>query len=202
MSETPHHAPEDASDDAPIIRGHNYDGIKEYDNPMPGWWVWSFWISIIFAPFYILGVHYMGFLDSYEDDLAQGQEELQVMRHAYAEANPDAAVDASSLDAIVANPLMVQAGAAHFAAQCAVCHGAEGQGLIGPNLTDAYWVHGASNTAVFDVITKGVLEKGMPPWEPVFSAEERGELVAFIKSLQGTNPANPKAPEGEMVSES
>ncbi len=201
MSETPHHAPEDASDDAPI-RGHNYDGIKEYDNPMPGWWVWGFWLSIIFAPIYILGVHYMGFLDSYEDDLAQGQEELRVIRQAFADANPDAAVDANSIDALVSDPQRAIAGATHYAAQCAVCHGAEGQGLIGPNLTDAYWVHGASNAALFDVITKGVLEKGMPGFEPIFSPEARGELVAFIKSIQGTNPPNPKAPEGELAAES
>lgn len=200
MPETPSHAPDGTTggDDA-IIRGHNYDGIKEYDNPMPGWWVWIFVLSVIFAPIYVLGVHVFGFLDSYEDDLAQGREELQVMRHAYAEANPDAAVDASSLDELVANPEMVEAGAAHFAAQCAACHGMQGQGLIGPNLTDNYWIHGAANSAIFDVITKGVLEKGMPPWEAVFSPEERAELVAFIKSIQGTNPPNPKAPEGEAV---
>ncbi len=185
-----------------IIRGHNYDGIKEYDNPMPGWWVWIFWLSVAFAPIYVLGVHAFGFLDSYEDDLAQSQEELQMIRHAYAEANPDAAVDASALEEMVGNPTMIAAGAEHYAAQCAACHGMEGQGLIGPNLTDAYWVHGASNQAIFDVITNGVLEKGMPPWEAVYSPEERAELVAYIQSIQGTDPPNPKAPEGELVSES
>lgn len=203
MADTSMHSPEGmAGGEDEVIRGHNYDGIKEYDNPMPGWWVWIFWLTVIFSPIYVLGVHVFGFLDSYEDDLAQGQEEIQVMRHAYAEANPDAAVDAGSLDALVANPQMATAGAAHFGAQCAACHGMEGQGLIGPNLTDDYWVHGASNQAIFDIITKGVLEKGMPPWEAVFSPEERAELVAYIQSIRGSNPPNPKAPEGELVSES
>jgi cytochrome c oxidase cbb3-type subunit 3 len=150
----------------------------------------------------VLGVHTFGFLDSYQDDLAQGQDELQTIRHTYAEANPSAAVDAASLDAMVANPQMAQAGAVHFAAQCAACHGMEGQGLIGPNLTDAYWIHGNSNQAIFDIITKGVLEKGMPPWEAVYSPEERAELVAYINSILGTNPPNPKAPEGQPVAAS
>jgi cytochrome c oxidase cbb3-type subunit 3 len=195
-------APLPNADDNALIRGHNYDGIKEYDNPMPGWWIWIFWITVLFSPIYVLGVHTFGFLDSYQDDLAQGQDELQTIRHTYAEANPSAAVDAASLDAMVANPQMAQAGAVHFAAQCAACHGMEGQGLIGPNLTDAYWIHGNSNQAIFDIITKGVLEKGMPPWEAVYSPEERAELVAYINSILGTNPPNPKAPEGQPAAAS
>jgi cytochrome c oxidase cbb3-type subunit 3 len=195
-------APLPNADDNALIRGHNYDGIKEYDNPMPGWWIWIFWITVLFSPIYVLGVHTFGFLDSYQDDLAQGQDELQTIRHTYAEANPSAAVDAASLDAMVANPQMAQAGAVHFAAQCAACHGMEGQGLIGPNLTDAYWIHGNSNQAIFDIITKGVLEKGMPPWEAVYSPEERAELVAYINSILGTNPPNPKAPEGQPATAS
>jgi cytochrome c oxidase cbb3-type subunit 3 len=195
-------APLPDADDNALIRGHNYDGIKEYDNPMPGWWIWIFWITVLFSPIYVLGVHTFGFLDSYQDDLAQGQDELQTIRHTYAEANPSAAVDAASLDAMVANPQMAQAGAVHFAAQCAACHGMEGQGLIGPNLTDAYWIHGNSNQAIFDIITKGVLEKGMPPWEAVYSPEERAELVAYINSILGTNPPNPKAPEGQPAAAS
>jgi cytochrome c oxidase cbb3-type subunit 3 len=130
--------------DVPIA-GHNYDGIREYDNPMPGWWVWLFWASVAVAPFYALGVHVFGYFDTYEEDLAEGQAALMDVRHAYAEANPTFQVDEETLASFVENPAMAEAGAAHYAAQCAACHGPQGQGLIGPNMTDDYWLHGGTN---------------------------------------------------------
>ena len=88
-------------------------------------------------------------------------------------------------------------GSANYATVCAACHGEAGQGLIGPNLTDEYWIKGNTNVDIYTVISKGSLEKGMPPWEGSFSPEQRAELVAFVRSLQGTNPPDAKAPEGE-----
>ncbi|WP_456429720.1 c-type cytochrome [Rhodocaloribacter sp.] len=187
----------DERPDAPM-QGHSYDGIQEYDNPMPGWWVWIFWATVLFTPFYILGVHVFGYIDTYQEDLAQSEEELARIRAAYAEAHPSLEVDEASLQQYVEDPAMAAAGAPLFAANCASCHGAEGQGLIGPNLTDKYWIHGNTNVDLFNVITKGVLEKGMPPWESVFSVEERAQLVAFIRSLEGTNPPDAKEPQGEL----
>lgn len=180
------------------MQGHSYDGIQEYDNPMPGWWVWIFWATVLFTPFYILGVHVFGYIDTYQEDLAQSEQELAQIREAYAEAHPSLEVDEASLQKFVEDPAMAAAGATLFAANCASCHGAEGQGLIGPNLTDKYWIHGNTNVDIFNVITKGVLEKGMPPWESVFSVEERAQLVAFIRSLEGTNPPDAKEPQGEL----
>ncbi|RMF65281.1 MAG: nitrogen fixation protein FixP [Bacteroidetes bacterium] len=187
----------DANRDTPM-QGHNYDGIQEYDNPMPGWWVWLFWGTIIFSVVYTLGLHVFGFIDSYEEDLAESQQELMAIREAYAAANPAAAIDEATLAAYVADPARVEAGAAHYAAQCAACHGDKGQGLIGPNLTDKYWLHGNTNMDLYNVITNGVLDKGMPPWEAVFTPEQRAELVAFIRSLEGTNPPGAKEPQGTL----
>lgn len=182
-----------------VIKGHKYDGIQEYDNPMPGWWLWLLWATVIFSVIYILGIHVFDFVDTYEDDLAQGQAELETRRAAFAETQPTFEADEATLATYVGDATRVEAGSANFAATCAPCHGPAGEGGIGPNLTDAYWIHGNANTDIFTVISKGVIEKGMAPWENVFSPEQRAELVAFIQSIQGTNPPNAKAPEGALV---
>lgn len=182
-----------------LIKGHKYDGIQEYDNPMPGWWLWMFWGSIVFAIFYVLGITVFDYVDTYEDDLSESLSELNEIRHAYAEANPTLQIDEATLAELVANPDMIAAGAEHYALQCAACHGDQGQGLIGPNLTDAYWIHGADNLNVYQVISEGVVTQGMPPWEAVYSPEERAELVAFVQSLKGTNPPGAKEPQGDLV---
>ncbi len=100
MSEpTPHDHPNRSANDAPVsgsllvgdaedevIRGHKYDGIREYDNPMPGWWVWTFVLTVVFSVVYVLGIHVFDFVDTYEDDLAEAQAELLEVREAYAAA--------------------------------------------------------------------------------------------------------------------
>lgn len=182
-----------------LIQGHRYDGIKEYDNPMPGWWVWLFWGSIAFGIFYYAGI-YFDLIDSYEEDLAQGQAELAAIREAYAADNPTFEADEVTLAAVIDDADMAAAGAVHYTTYCAACHGDQGQGLIGPNLTDAYWVHGGEPIDVFDVLTNGVVDMGMAAWNNVLSPEERAELVAYIyHDLQGTDPPGAKAPEGELV---
>ena len=182
-----------------IIQGHNYDGIREYDNPMPGWWIWIFWLCVIFAPFYVLGNHVFGFINSYEEDLAESQADLQAIRAAHAAENPAPAFDEATLQALAEDPGQVAAGQEVFMTNCMACHGAEGQGLIGPNLTDAYWVHGGTNEDILRIINEGVLAKGMPPWQNILAEEAKGQLVAYVRSIVGTSPANPKAPEGELI---
>jgi cytochrome c oxidase cbb3-type subunit III len=181
------------------IREHAYDGIQEYDNPMPGWWVWLFYICIIFAPIYMLGVHVFDFIPTYEEDLASGQAEIAEMRATHEEANPAPTIDAAALEAYIGDVDQIAAGSATFSTRCAVCHGDVAQGLIGPNLTDEYWIHGRDAEAVFGIITDGVIEKGMTPWSGILAPEERAQLVAFIRSLEGSEPAGAKAPEGEIV---
>jgi cytochrome c oxidase cbb3-type subunit 3 len=181
-----------------VIKGHLYDGIQEYDNPMPGWWIWLFVGTVAFAVFYVLGIQVFGYINTYQDDLDESLVNLEEIRAEYAASQPAFTVDEATLASYVNDPSKVEAGAEHFTAQCVACHGAEGQGLIGPNLTDEYWIRGGSDTDIYTVISKGSLEKGMPPWEVMFTPEQRAELVAYVKSLQGTNPANAKAPEGEL----
>ena len=191
------HAAENKQDQ--LIQGHSYDGIQEYDNPMPGWWVWIFIASVAFSVFYVLGINVFGYIDTYEDDLTESLENLASIRAAHAASQPVFTVDEATLETYVGDPAMIEAGAVHYATTCAPCHGDLGQGLIGPNLADGYWIRGNTNVDIFTIITQGSLEKGMPPWEGAFSPTQRAELVAFVRSLEGTSPPNPKAPEGELI---
>ena len=182
-----------------IIEGHRYDGIREYDNPMPGWWVWIFVVCIVFAVVYTVGLHGFGYIDDYQDDLAQGLESLEARRAAFQSAGGGFEPTEEALTAFYGDADAESAGAQTFAAYCAACHGNEGQGLIGPNLTDEYWIHGASASELFHVITAGVADKGMPPWEASITAEDRARVVAYIASIAGTEPAGAKGPEGEQL---
>jgi cytochrome c oxidase cbb3-type subunit III len=181
------------------IEGHHYDGIKEYDNPMPGWWVWIFIVTIVWSVVYVAGVHFLGFINTYEDDLARSQEQLTLIREAYAEANQEFEPDAGTLAAFALDPARVERGAAHYASLCAACHGDQGEGLIGPNLVDPYWVFGGTDADIYHIVSVGVPEKGMPAWDRALSPEGRAEVVAFIRSIQGTDPPNQKMPEGVFV---
>ncbi|MEQ9104257.1 MAG: c-type cytochrome [Rhodothermales bacterium] len=185
-------------DNEPLISGHSYDGIEEYDNPMPGWWLWLFWLCVLFAPIYVLGVHFFGFINTYEDDLADSQAAIQEVRDAWEAENPTFEVSNEAIAAYIGVDEHIQAGAQVYSANCSMCHGNDGEGLIGPNLTDAYWIHGNQNVDLFNVITNGVLDKGMTPWGGVLTPEQRSQLVAYIRSIEGTEPENAKAAEGEF----
>ena len=193
--------PETRTGQAPdrLMAGHTYDGIREYDNPMPGWWSGLFVATVVFGVVYALGLHAFGWIDSYQDDLAEAQADLAHVREAYAATGPAFKTDPGALRAYAADPAYVAAGAAVFGATCAACHGNEGQGLIGPNLTDAYWLHGNRPEDVYETISEGVPDKGMPAWDGTLSEEEQAQAMAFVLSLQGTHPPNPKEPQGERM---
>ena len=181
-----------------LLRDHTYDGIQEYDNPMPAWWTWLFVATGVFSVIYVLGIHVFDFVPTYEDDLAKGQAELEEIRAEYAATNPSVDFDEATIATLIDDPEQISAGAAQYATYCAVCHGDAGQGLIGPNLTDSYWIHGNTNEDLFDVITEGVVEKGMAAWSGVLTPDQRAQVVAFIRSLEGTNPPGAKDPQGDL----
>ncbi len=173
---------------------HDYDGIQEYDNPMPGWWKWLFYITIMWSAIYLVGIN-MGYLPSYEDDLADGQAELQAMRDQHQQESPS--VDATFLAEAADDSAKVDQGAQVYSTTCASCHGQNGEGLIGPNLTDEYWIHGGSLSEIYSVVKGGVTENGMPAWEGPLSQDEMVAVVAYVDSIQGSDPAGAKEPEGE-----
>lgn len=175
------------------LLGHSYDGIQEYDNPLPGWWSFLFIACVVFSPLYALYYHFgRGDLvaDEYQADAAAVAEQRA------AEALSEPVTDAS-LRELAQDPNAIAAGGEVFQANCAACHKAKGQGLIGPNLTDAYWINGGSPTDIYQTIYDGVPAKGMVAWGPVLAPDELRQVAAFVMSLQGTDPPDGKAPEGE-----
>lgn len=178
------------------LTDHDYDGIQEYDNPLPTWWLATFQLAIIFSFIYFIHYQFGGGLTlNQELDIAMKSIEKTAAQHAPTETETE-----DMLAAALKNPKGVEVGAAAFAAKCASCHGPELGGLIGPNLTDNFWLNGKGAAMdIATVIRKGVAEKGMPPWESLLSKEEVYGLTAYIISKKGSHPANPKAPQGSEI---
>lgn len=176
-----------------IIEGHDYDGILEYDNPMPGWWLGIFYLTIVWSLFYVVGIS-LGYINSYEDDLNVESQRLFAIQHAAKADAPD--VTPEYLAALLGNEEVLARGSDAYTATCAACHGQVGEGMIGPNLTDDHWLHGGSLTDMYDVVYDGVLDKGMPAWGNILSHDDSVAVVIYIDSLKGTDPPGAKAPEG------
>lgn len=177
-----------------VERPYVVDGIKEYDNPLPPWWVALFYFTIAFSVVYMVYIHL------FDGKLLIHELQRDRERHAafLAERAEQRAADMGELSERVYDPEMIAAGAGIYQANCAPCHGAEGQGLVGPNLADDYWIHGDQPEDILRVTAEGVPEKGMIPWKGILSSQQLEEVTAFVVSLRGTNPPNPKAPEGDF----
>lgn len=175
-----------------LIKDHDYDGIRELDNALPPWWKWLFYLTIIFAVVYLIRIFVFK-----ADDLIQEQEYANEMKFVE-QANP-AATEAAAFEIVVLNDeASLTSGAETWAKICAVCHLADGGGLVGPNMTDNFWIHGNTVEDLFNVVTNGVIEKGMIPYKDQLSEQKRLEVISYVLvKLQGTTPANPKPPQGE-----
>ena len=174
---------------------HEYDGIREYDNPLPGWWVAIFWGSFFFAIGYCF--HYwvgngVSVHDSYEQEMAAVRAEQA--KRALAET-----VSEDGLKKLQGDGALMADAKALFGQRCTPCHGDRAQGVIGPNLTDSYWLHGdGSLMAIHHTVSDGVPDKGMPPWKMQLTPVQVRELAALVGTLRGTNVPG-KAPQGELV---
>lgn len=184
----------DNKHDVPIA-GHDYDGIQEFDNQLPRWWLYMFYISIVFAAGY-WGYYKFGPGQTLMEVFEQEHAALQAAQQ---QAAPQGGADGERLLAVAKDPAQLEKGKTVYAGKCASCHGPQGQGSIGPNLTDTFWIHGGTLVQIATTVEKGVGEKGMPPWGPLLSQEELYAVTAYVKSLKGTNPPNPKAPQGTEV---
>jgi len=183
-----------SGDETPLLL-HTYDGIQEYDNPMPRWWIWSFWASFWFSLAYLFHF-WLGNGESVADSYAA---EVAVVAEREAKAAMAEQVSESSLGKVMADAASRQAGSEIFQVRCASCHLGQGQGLIGPNLTDDSWIHGKGTLLdIHHTVTTGVLDKGMPAWGRQLTPAELLRVVAFVGSLRGTHVAG-KAPEGTPV---
>jgi cytochrome c oxidase cbb3-type subunit 3 len=175
-----------------------YDGIQEYDNDLPLWWVYLFYGTIIFSVGYVIYYHVGGPGLGQEQLLAV---EMRALEDQKKSAAPVAASSELSLLALVSNAAAIEKGKGVYVGKCAACHGTDGQGLVGPNLVDKHWLHGGKISDVHRTIEQGVIAKGMLAWKGVIPAQEIDAVTAYVWSLRGTNPPNQKAPQGELVAE-
>ncbi|MFA6944703.1 MAG: cbb3-type cytochrome c oxidase N-terminal domain-containing protein [Pedobacter sp.] len=182
------------SEEKDMMLDHEFDGIVELDNPTPAWFMGLFYASILFAIVYLLNYHV------FEWSPLQDEEYAIEMKTADAEK---ATLLAKSGDIIDENSVkassdagIIAAGKAVFTQNFIACHGPLGEGTVGPNLTDDSWIHGGTVNAIFKTIKYGVPEKGMISWEKTLTPKQTSDVANFILSLQGTNPPNPKAPQG------
>ena len=189
---------QDKTNEEELLLDHDYDGIQELDNPLPMWWLATFYITIIFAILYF-GYYQFGDGLSLKEEYAKQSQENKIKLESSAKAAAPV-LDEASLVALLQDANQVSNGKTVFQKNCASCHGAEGQGVIGPNLTDEYWIHGKGKISdILQTVSNGVLEKGMPAWGPVLKPEEVKQVSIYIKSLKGSNPAGAKAPQGDKV---
>jgi cytochrome c oxidase cbb3-type subunit 3 len=184
--------------EASIDTGHSYDGIRELNNVTPPWFKAAFIASIIFAAVYMYRYHVAHSAPLPQEELAIAMEEAKAEHETYLKTQKNL-VDENNV--VMLNEDGVSAGATLFKSNCVACHGAVGQGGVGPNLTDSYWLHGGSVKDVFKSIKYGWKEKGMQAWEGNFSPEQIAELASFVMSLKGSKPGNPKEPQGDLFKE-
>lgn len=177
-----------------LVLEHAYDGIRELNNPTPPWFMFLFYITIGFGIIYWLVYHVFGSGDvmakeyTQEVTVAEKQREAYIKRVAGSinENTVTRLTDAKSLDA----------GKTLYTQYCVACHGANGEGGVGPNLTDEFWLHGGSVKKVYHTISEGVPEKGMIAWKKQLNPLQIQQLDSYILSLQGTKPAGAKEPQG------
>ncbi len=178
--------------DKDIVRPYVVDGIEEYDNPLPSWWVGLFWGTIVFGLGYLLWFHVMK-KPGLDAELTAQRQAFEEQKQALQAANGGA----DSLEQRLKDPKAVAEGKAIFATNCAACHGQLGEGSIGPNLTDDFWIHGGGPDAIVATVTNGVPAKGMIAWESTLGVQNIEKVVAYVLSLKGSNPPNAKAPQGD-----
>lgn len=183
------------------VLDHDYDGIQEYDNPLPRWWLMLFYGCIVFAVVYVPYYHFgPGPLMKEEYAAEMAAANAQKEAHAKAEAKAEAKAPKVDWAKFEGDQARVSAGKAVFATRCAACHLADGGGSVGPNLTDNHWKNGRGDMpSIVKIIKKGVPGTAMVAWESQLSKDEVINSAVFIRSLKGTKPAVAKAPEGKLI---
>jgi len=182
-----------------LVIAHDYDGIRELDNRLPRWWVYGFYFTILFGTVYIYRYHISHTAPLPEEELQIAMHDAEIQKENYLKTAA-AKVDENTVT-LNADPSFVGDGQKLFAANCAPCHGDKGQGIVGPNLTDDYWLHKGDIKDIFKTIKYGYPEKGMKSWKDDFAPVQIAKIANYIKTLHGTNPPNAKEPQGELYKE-
>jgi cytochrome c oxidase cbb3-type subunit 3 len=177
---------------------HDYDGIKEYDNPLPGWWRLILWGTIAWGVLYFF--NFIPGIGSGHGWIANYQADSTVAASKLPPAM--ASLDVGMMMSALGDPHELAEGKAIFedASRCASCHLADGGGLVGPNLTDDYWIHGARPADILKTINDGVPDKGMLTWGPILGPKKVAEVAAYVYTLHGAHVATAKEPQGTKYS--
>ncbi|MDI1355828.1 MAG: cbb3-type cytochrome c oxidase N-terminal domain-containing protein [bacterium] len=186
-------------DEGSILLDHDYDGIKELDNNLPPWWKYGFYLTIIVAFIYLVNFHITKTspLQGEEYKLSMKKAEADIAEYMKTSANN---VDETSVK-VLTDATEVGKGKEIFLTTCSPCHGKFGEGTVGPNLTDDYWIHGGGIVDIFKTIKYGWPEKGMKSWKEDFSPIQIQQVASFIRTLKGTNPPKPKDKQGDLYVE-
>lgn len=185
------------SQEAELDLGHEYDGIRELNNRLPPWWLYGFYLTIIFAVVYLWRFHVSHTAPSSEQEYVRSVEQAELQIAAYLKEKGDA-VDENTVT-LLTSPEDISAGKIVYIKSCASCHKDNGAGDVGPNLTDDFWLHGNDVKSVFKTVKYGI--NAMPQWQNTYSNKQIAQVVSYIKSLHGSNPSNPKAPQGVEMKE-
>jgi len=176
-----------------ILLDHCYDGIRELDNRLPPWWLYMFYGTIVFSVFYMWFYHIYGTgniqEEEYQAEMVQAEMEMKLAASRMDENSVSLLTDESKL----------KNGEVLYQTNCSPCHGKKGEGGVGPNLTDKYWIHGGDIKAIFKTVKYGVPAKGMIPWQDQLGPSQIQEVSSFIMTLNGTNPPNQKEKQGDLV---
>ncbi|MGI9472984.1 MAG: cbb3-type cytochrome c oxidase N-terminal domain-containing protein [Rubripirellula sp.] len=187
--------PEGAPDDP--LTGHDYDGIQEYDNPLPGWWKWLFIASILFTPpyfwFYHNGAEGRTLSDRYDRELAAN------LKLQFAEIG-ELTADRETVVKYLYEDSWLRIGKAVFKSNCVSCHGREGVGLVGPNLRDDHYKNVKDIADILKVLENGANAGAMPAWKNRLSTNEIVLVSSYVASLRGSEDGNGKPPEGNEIS--
>lgn len=183
------------SEEKDLMIDHEYDGITELDNPIPIWFNALFYSSMAFAVVYLLIYHVFSWGMNQDQEYVQEMGKAEIARQEYL-AQAANLVDESN---VIYDVSQVAAGSAIFQANCVACHGGAGEGSIGPNLVDRYWLHGGEVKDIFKTVKYGIPDKGMVPWEQTLTPAQIAEVSSYIISIRDTKPANPKEPQGIEV---
>lgn len=182
-----------------VIEGHEYDGITELDHPLPKWWINLFYTTIVFAVGYYSYYTFLGG-PSHKEQYEAAMSKITAKRTEVAEKEASEPVKEVKIEDLLKDAKALAVGEKAFKQSCAACHGGDGGGVIGPNLTDKHWISSKGDFAgIMKAILEGFPEKGMPPWKDIVPAAQHAPLAAYVMTLQGTSPANPKAPQGDLV---
>lgn len=188
------------SQEKDLMMEHAYDGIAELDNPTPPWFMWLFYSTIGFAAIYLLIFHVIGSGDIMAQEYTQEMAIADKQREEYIK-KVAGSINENTVT-LLKDTKSVGEGKTLFNQYCTACHGEKGEGKVGPNLTDVYWLHGGNVKSVFHTITEGVPEKGMISWKKQLNPLQIQQVTSYVLSLQGTNPAGAKEPQGEKESTS